>query len=131
MNPSLSGLTVAVVVVLLRRIAVEGLQPRTFDTALPPEAVRALFEQAAAGVGWRVRGDEPVVAQSPLMYGLPHRIQLDTEAAGERTRGRVGVTRYSGRPVWGWPRRPWPLQRRISRFLAALAAADPTLRVGE
>jgi hypothetical protein len=128
--PVLFALVVTAIALLVRRVALEGMRTRTVDTALSPDEVRALFADAAAGLGWRVWDEGPVVAQSTILAGVRQRIELETGRAGGRTQARVGVTRYDGQWV-RWPRRPWPLRRRINRFLAALAAADPTLRVGD
>lgn len=113
------------------RAVFHRMRPRDLDTALPPDALRQLFEETVVAWGWNLEDDgNPMVARSSLLTGFQRqRIGLTVHGTtGGRTAATVEVISYEGQWLLKVPKSPYTVIWRIERFLAAVHQADPTAR---
>jgi len=105
-----------------------GIKPRTFDTALPAERLRALFVGRVARMGWKVVDDgNPMVVQSPLATGIRQQIALNLRSKDGRTSVVVGPRRWVTK--WGVPKKAHTIRMRLDGFVAAVQAEDRQVHV--
>lgn len=123
----LAGLVFAVV--KYQSFKLKGFRPRTFHTTLDPVAVRAIFEQKIAGMGWSIADSgNPMIAQSGLLSGIRQQIALTVEVGPQGVRGRIAVLRYS-KKVFGGATKAHTLRLRMNNFLAELRRADAAVQI--
>lgn len=107
----------------------EGMKPRSFDTAVPADRLRALFTGKVARAGWKVVDDgNPIVAQSSLATGIRQQIALTVRADGpDRTEVVVGPQRWVTK--WGVPKKAHTIRMRLNAFVEAVRAEDAAIQV--
>jgi hypothetical protein len=104
----------------------KGLRTRTFESALPAEQLRLLFESKVASLGWKVVDhDNPMVAQSPLMAGVRQQIQLTMKRSNDRIQCEIKPVRIAVKGLARTPTKAHTVRMRLNAFEAA-ARSRPT-----
>jgi hypothetical protein len=107
----------------------KGIEPRQYETNLPPDVVRRLFAEKVATMGWKVVDDgNPVVAQSSLATGVRQQIALTSSRHETGTIGEARVVRWT-RKWTGVPTKAHTLRMRLNSFERALRSADPSASI--
>jgi hypothetical protein len=106
----------------------KGIKPRSFDTSMSPEQLRAIFIDKVGRAGWKIVDDgNPIVAQSSLATGIRQQISLTTKHSNGRTVVRVGPQRWVTK--WGVPKKAHTIRIRLNSFVEAVQAHDAAIDV--
>lgn len=104
----------------------KAVKPRRIVTSAQPDALREMFAQKVATLGWSIISEgEPMVAQSPLITGIRQQIALEIIDSDENgTVAALTVPRYVER-MFGAPTKAHTIRMRINSFGRAIRTADP------